>query len=505
MSAGTPGPNDPTHRTPPPPATPPQSDVPPRPAAAPGAPPPAAPPSSPPQAAPATGPGGPATEHGGPAAPTPPPAPGAAADNPTPPGAGNQHTGAHVPADEGIGSAGTASGGTPPPPPHGPTDGPWATFAPPPRRRRRGGLVAAVALATLIAGGIGGGAGYLLADNAGNDRATSTVNSSNGSGVQERSPESVAGIAEAALPSVVTIQAEGDREGGTGTGFVYDEEGHILTNNHVVESASQGGRLTVTFSDGESYEAELVGGAQGYDIAVLRLVDPGDRDLQPLPVGNSDDVVVGDTTVAIGAPYGLSGTVTTGIVSAKNRPVASSDGMGGRSSYMSALQTDASINPGNSGGPLLDAEGAVIGVNSAIQSNSSAPGQQAGSVGLGFAIPVNQAVRVAKDLIESGEPVYAVIGVSVGMTETSSGGAQISTEGDGQNDAVTPGGPADEAGLRPGDSIVKFGDRVIDSGPTLISEIWTYEPGDTVELTYVRDGNEQTTEITLDSRVGDQE
>ncbi|MFX4291866.1 trypsin-like peptidase domain-containing protein [Streptomyces bohaiensis] len=510
MSAGTPGPNDPTHRTPPPPTTPPQQgDLPPRPAAAPGTPPPAAPPSSPPQAPPAAAPGAGAAGPVDPTGPRQAEAPGTADSRPTPPPADGPHqpAGPHVPADEGIGSATTPAAApvTGAAPPHGPADGPWATFAPPPRRRRRGGLVAVVALATLVAGGIGGGAGYLLADNAGNDRTTSTVNSSNGSGVQERSPESVAGIAEAALPSVVTIQAEGDREGGTGTGFVYDEEGHILTNNHVVESASQGGRLTVTFSDGESYDAELVGGAQGYDIAVLRLVDPGDRDLQPLPVGDSDDVVVGDTTVAIGAPYGLSGTVTTGIVSAKNRPVASSDGMGGRSSYMSALQTDASINPGNSGGPLLDAEGAVIGVNSAIQSNSSAPGQQAGSVGLGFAIPVNQAVRVAKDLIESGEPVYAVIGVSVGMTETNSGGAQISAEGDGQNDAVTPGGPADAAGLRPGDSIVKFGDRVIDSGPTLISEIWTYEPGETVELTYVRNGNEQTTEITLDSRVGDQE
>ncbi|NJP64940.1 PDZ domain-containing protein [Streptomyces sp. ventii] len=506
MSAGTPGPNDPPHRTPPLPATPPQGDVPPPPAAAPGGPPPAAPPSSPPQVAHAPEAGGPGTGAPHPGG-TQPASTSTAAGPPTPPGVGHQYSGTPVPADEGIGSAGGAApGGTPPPPPHGPHDGPWATFAPPPRRRRRGGLLAAVAVATLIAGGIGGGAGYLLADNAGSDRATSTVNSSNGSsGTQERSPESVAGIAESALPSVVTIQAEGDREGGTGTGFVYDEEGHILTNNHVVESASQSGRLTVTFSDGESYEAELVGGAQGYDIAVLRLVDSGDRDLQPLPVGNSDDVVVGDTTVAIGAPYGLSGTVTTGIVSAKNRPVASSDGMGGRSSYMSALQTDASINPGNSGGPLLDAGGAVIGVNSAIQSNSSAPGQQAGSVGLGFAIPVNQAVRVANDLIESGEPVYAVIGVSVGMTETSSGGAQISTEGEGANEAVTPGGPADEAGLRPGDSIIKFGDRVIDSGPTLISEIWTYEPGETVELTYVRDGNEQTTEITLDARVGDQE
>uniref|UniRef100_UPI000CD5325B S1C family serine protease n=2 Tax=unclassified Streptomyces TaxID=2593676 RepID=UPI000CD5325B len=394
-----------------------------------------------------------------------------------------------------------AGAGAPPP---GGQDGPWTAFPPPPRRRRRTGLLALVAAVTLLAGGLGGGAGYLLADNSGSDK-NSTTTSSNGEEIRERSPESVAGIAEEALPSVVTIQADGDREGGTGTGFVYDEAGHIITNNHVVAAASSGGQLTATFSDGESFEAELVGGAQGYDIAVLRLVDAGDRDLKPLPMGDSDEVVVGDTTVAIGAPYGLSGTVTTGIVSAKNRPVASSDGMGGRPSYMSALQTDASINPGNSGGPLLDASGAVIGVNSAIQSNSGAPGQQAGSVGLGFAIPVNQTKRVAQDLIENGEPVYAVIGVSVDMSENPAGGAQISSDGDSENPAVTPDGPAASAGLEPGDTIIKFGDRVIDSGPTLISEIWTYEPGATVELTYVRDGREQTTDITLDSRVGDQE
>ncbi|WP_228984913.1 S1C family serine protease, partial [Streptomyces sp. DH12] len=159
---------------------------------------------------------------------------------------------------------------------------------------------------------------------------------------------------------------------------VYDKEGHILTNNHVVASAAESGELSATFSDGKKYAAEVVGRAQGYDVAVLKLKNPP-AGLAPLPLGNSEGVAVGDSTIAIGAPFGLSNTVTTGIISAKNRPVASGDGSSNKNSYMSALQTDASINPGNSGGPLLDATGAVIGINSAIQSTGGGLGQsQAG-------------------------------------------------------------------------------------------------------------------------------
>ncbi len=163
-------------------------------------------------------------------------------------------------------------------------------------------------------------------------------------------------MAAKALPSTVTIEAEGSNgEGGTGTGFVFDTQGHIVTNNHVVADAVDGGKLTATFPDGKKYDAEVVGHAQGYDVAVIKLKN-APSDLQPLTLGDSDKVAVGDSTIAIGAPFGLSNTVTTGIISAKNRPVASSDGSASsKASYMSALQTDASINPGNSGGPLLDA------------------------------------------------------------------------------------------------------------------------------------------------------
>ncbi|GAA2383486.1 hypothetical protein GCM10010420_01930 [Streptomyces glaucosporus] len=398
-------------------------------------------------------------------------------------------------------------GTTPPPVPGAPAGpaSPWGFPPVPPqpeKKRRFGGLIAAVAAAALLAGGVGTGVGYWAADRV--SSGTSTTISSDGDLEQaDRAPDSVAGIAARALPSVVTIEAEGGDESGTGTGFVYDKQGHIMTNNHVVASAVDGGRLTATFSDGRKYEAEVVGSAQGYDVAVIKLKNASGAKLTPLPLGNSDKVQVGDSTIAIGAPYGLSGTVTTGIVSAKNRPVASSDGQGSQASYMSAIQTDASINPGNSGGPLLNAEGAVIGINSAIQSAGNGLGQGgAGSIGLGFAIPINQAQRVGKTLIETGEPVYPVIGVQVDLRDLGDGARVIEETGDG-SEPVTPGGPADKAGLRPGDVITKFDDVVIDSGPTLISEIWTHKPGEKVSVTYERGGRENTVELTLGSRRGD--
>ncbi|MGY4961533.1 S1C family serine protease [Streptomyces sp. IBSBF 2390] len=473
-------------------------------------------PSAPPVpvASPAASPQGPAPDGNAPTAPLPPvPQDTRAAAHEQDPAFAGQAA-AH--------QAGPAPDGSwPPPPPSTPTYGDggaggyggaggagWGASyqqpAPKPRSGR-GGLVAAVLVAALVAGGLGGGLGYTLARD--NDSGGSTTVSASDSGAAQvkRAPGTIANVAARALPSTVTIEAESSNgEGGTGTGFVFDKQGHIVTNNHVVADAVDGGKLTATFPDGKKYDAEIVGHAQGYDVAVIKLKN-APSDLNPLALGNSDKVAVGDETIAIGAPFGLSNTVTTGIISAKDRPVASSDGSSSsKASYMSALQTDASINPGNSGGPLLDASGAVIGINSAIQSSSSGGfgSGQSGSIGLGFAIPINQAKYVAQQLIKTGKPVYAKIGASVSL-EDSTDGAKITDQGAAGAAAVETGGPADKAGLKPGDVITKLDDHVIDSGPTLIGEIWTHKPGDKVKITYKRGGQEHTVDLALGSRDGD--
>ncbi|KFG02164.1 protease [Streptomyces scabiei] len=436
----------------------------------------------------------------------PPPAP------PAVPSYADNGAGAYADGAGAYGDAGAAGGAGGPGGSGGSGGGGWGSSwqqtqqpAPKPAGNKRGGLIAAILVAALVAGGVGGGIGYTLADRNDNSTGSTTVSASQNGGDVKRSAGTVAAVASSALPSTVTIEASNsDGDGGTGTGFVFDKEGHIVTNNHVVAEAVDGGKVTASFPDGKKYDAEVVGHAQGYDVAVIKLKN-APSNLQPLTLGDSDKVAVGDSTIAIGAPFGLSNTVTTGIISAKNRPVASSDGSSGsKASYMSALQTDASINPGNSGGPLLDARGNVIGINSAIQSasNGSFGSGQAGSIGLGFAIPINQAKNVAQQLIRTGKPVYPVIGASVSLEE-GTGGAKITDSGEGGADSITAGGPAAEAGLKPGDVITKLDDHVIDSGPTLIGEIWTHLPGDKVTLTYTRDGKTRTADVTLGERQGD--
>lgn len=389
-------------------------------------------------------------------------------------------------------------------------DYPGAFAQPPaPRKKGKGSLVALIAAVALVAGIAGGVTGAALkggnsgsAVSGGNSRVSTTTTTADNTAALNRAPDSVAGIASAALPSTVTIKAEGSQESGTGTGFIYDIQGHILTNNHVVAPAAGGGKLTVKFSDGNSYPASVVGQAKGYDLAVVKLDAQPTEKLTPLPLGDSDKVAVGDPAIAIGAPYDLESTVTSGIISAKNRPVQSGDEGSTQTSYMNALQTDAPINPGNSGGPLLNASGQVIGIDSAIQSNSSGSGQ-AGSIGLGFAIPINQAKRVAQMLITTGTPVYATLGV-LRNDNYNGDGAQIMTSPVQGTAPVTPGGPADQAGLKPGDVITKLGGELIDNSADLVSAIWTHAPGDKVEVDYTRNGTVGHTTVTLGSRSGDQ-
>ncbi|MEU3251015.1 trypsin-like peptidase domain-containing protein [Streptomyces sp. NPDC006997] len=373
---------------------------------------------------------------------------------------------------------------------------------PSPRRKVRKPLVLGAVLLALVSGGVGGVMGTYLERNGG----VGTIELPQaGKEPAGRDPGSVAGIAARALPSVVTLHVTGDDSGGTGTGFILDNEGHILTNHHVVDPAGDDGEITVTFHSGDTADAELVGGDSGYDLAVVRV--RGVKGLQPMPLGNSDNVQVGDPVVAIGAPFDLAGTVTSGIISAKERPITAGGekGDGSDISYVDALQTDAPINPGNSGGPLLDTRGRVIGINSAIRSadsGSDLEGGQAGSIGLGFAIPVNQARRVAEELINTGRAAHPVIGVTLDM-DYSGDGARVGTEGRDGSAAVTPGGPGDRAGIKPGDVITEIDGQRVHSGEELIVKTRAHRPGDQLELTVERDGAERTISLVLGSSDGD--
>ncbi|GCD35076.1 protease [Streptomyces chrestomyceticus JCM 4735] len=376
--------------------------------------------------------------------------------------------------------------GTPPPPP------------PAPRRNRRGTLAAGAVILALLAGGIGGGVGAYIERNGGLGSIELPQDTGDQGG---RKPDSVAGIAQTALPSVVTLHVRGNSEQGTGTGFVLDTQGHILTNNHVVEPAGTGGEISVSFSGGQTAKAKVIGRDGGYDLAVVQV--QGVSGLRPLALGDSDSVRVGDPVVAIGAPYDLANTVTAGIISAKQRPITAGGkkGDGSDISYVDALQTDAPINPGNSGGPLVDSRARVIGINSAIRAADSSGGGldgggQGGSIGLGFAIPINQGKWVAEQLINKGKVLHPVIGVTLEM-EYAGDGARVSSKSKDGGVPVTPGGPGAKAGIKPRDVITKVDGQPVHSGEELIIKIRSHRPGDRLTLTLRRDGKEQTAPLTL--------
>jgi putative serine protease PepD len=374
---------------------------------------------------------------------------------------------------------------------------PPAPPAPPVRRRRtrqpRRSSVPVV-LAALVAGLVGGLGGGVLAQVL--DEDPTSVQGRTSSGLPDPVPVaaapdgSIAGLSRAVLPSVALISVGAGGDDGLGSGFVIREDGYLLTNHHVIAAAD--GAITVSLPGEESLAAEVVGSDAAYDIAVLKVARTG---LAPLPFADPDGVEVGQTVVAVGAPLGLDSTVTSGIVSAIDRPVVA--GQGDDPSYINAIQTDAAINPGNSGGPLLDLAGNVVGVNSAIAQVPSSALSPAGSIGLGFAIPAEQAERTATQLIETGASQHPVMGVHIDLQYTGDG-ARVLAQGGSDAPPVIPGGPAEVAGVRPGDVIVSVdGTRIRDSQHLLVV-LRSYAVGDTVEMVLRDDqGDERTVSITL--------
>jgi putative serine protease PepD len=350
--------------------------------------------------------------------------------------------------------------------------------ATPKGKSRVGLLITGAAITALFGGAVGGAVGYTVAQS----NSSSPIAVLSGGSV-EPAAGSVAAVAAAVQPSVVQLNVSGSQGDGTGTGFVVSSDGYIVTNDHVAGDAGNDGTIDVTFIDGSTATGTLVGSDPGYDIAVVKV----DRtELPALTLGSSDAVNVGDIAVAIGSPLGLQGTVTSGIVSALNRPVTA--GGQGDTAYINAIQTDAAINPGNSGGPLVNTAGEVIGVNSAIATVGR--GDAVGSIGLGFAIPVDTAKRIVDELINTGTSQTPVIGVQLDMGFEGPGGAVAQ---------VTSGSPADAAGLQEGDVITKVDGNLISDSTALIVSIRANAPGDEIELTVLRNGDTLAVALTLEA------
>ncbi|MGW0451454.1 S1C family serine protease [Streptosporangium sandarakinum] len=317
----------------------------------------------------------------------------------------------------------------------------------------------------------------------------------------------VADVAAAVQPSVVSIQVKAAGGSGEGSGVVLTADGMILTNNHVVEAGGQGGEVTVKFSDGKTATARIVGTDPATDLAVIKANDVSG--LTAASLGDSDKLKVGDSVLAVGSPLGLSGSVTAGIVSALDRtvtvggqqqqpqlPPGWGGGWGGGQQQRAesgpttighAIQTDAAINPGNSGGALVDTRGQLVGINSAIATNGGD-----GNIGVGFAIPINTAKQVADQLIKSGKVSHAFLGVNLAQATGDTTGALVAQ--------VTADSPAQKAGIKQGDVITKIGGTAVDGPDTVVGAVRGLKPGQEVSLTYLRDGREQNVRVTLEEK-----
>ncbi|HEU5005855.1 MAG TPA: trypsin-like peptidase domain-containing protein [Jatrophihabitantaceae bacterium] len=381
--------------------------------------------------------------------------------------------------------------GAPPPPPAPPGGGRGGHGGAYGGSPRRTVLVAAV-VAAVVGGGIGAGT-VALTDNGGGSSSAGLAYSTQ-QAPAAKTDGTVPAAARKIGPSVVTINVTSSQEQDTGSGVIIRQDGYILTNNHVISTAaSGGGQIQVTFSNGKSQSAKIVGTDPSDDLAVIKVSATG---LTAATFASSSALQVGQTVVAIGAPLGLSDTVTSGIVSNLARPVTTSDSNNDQASF-DAIQTDAAINPGNSGGPLVNLNGDVVGINAAIATDQSqgglqVPGQetQAGNIGIGFAIPSDEASRIAGELIKNGKATHAVMGVSVQNTQSGTSGALIHS--------VVSGSPADAAGLQTGDVVIRLDDQRIDEADALVAAVRSHAPGQKVSVTYLRGGDQQhTATLTL--------
>ncbi len=368
----------------------------------------------------------------------------------------------------------------------------WAAPPSPPKRRRRpaAGLLALALASALVGGGAGAAVTATLDDNTAPAAATSTAGTA--VPVSAVAPSgSVAAVAAKVLPSVVSISVRGAQGSGVGTGFVFDGAGHIVTNNHVVAPGADGGTVTVRLSDGSDRPATIVGRDPVSDLAVIQVKNS--QGLTPAAIGRSGVLAVGDPVVAFGSPLGLTSTVTSGIVSALNRPVrtgGAGNGSDTTSTVLDAIQTDAAINPGNSGGPLVNMRGEVVAINSAIATLGGSVDGQSGSIGLGFAIPVDQAKPIADELIRTGHAKHAYAGVQV--TDVANGAKDGAVLGQ-----IVAGGPAAKAGLRQGDVVTAVGQRPVTSADALVAAVRSQRPGDTISIQYTRGGSSHTATVTL--------
>ena len=365
----------------------------------------------------------------------------------------------------------------------------FASPAPSPASRRLGTVV----VVALVSGLLGGGIGAQFFRDSGSSLNPDTVLNNVGGDSASRPAASVAGVARRILPTVVSVETNSADGSGNGSGAVIQSsssQSYILTNNHVVlDVVTSGGAISVRLQSGDRYSATVVGRDPSYDLAVLRVNKGG---LPVIPMGDSTKVVVGDGVIAIGSPLGLTGTVTSGIVSALRRPVTTNpSNSADETSFISAIQTDAAINPGNSGGPLVDASGRMIGVNSAIATLGQEITGQSGNIGVGFAIPINQARRVAQQIIRTGGSTFPVIGVQLDRMYTGDG-ARIAM--------VEQSGPARSAGLRVGDVITRVDGRLMADATDVITTIRSYAPGDAISITVQRGNSERTVTLTLGSR-----